>query len=404
MLTKGEGQPMSDQAAAEAVHGSVDAGYDAVRAAFEENFRTRGDTGAALSVYRDGRQIVDLWGGESRPGQPWAQDTLVCAMSTVKPVLATAVAMLVDRGQLDFDAPIADVWPEFAAAGKERITTAQVLTHTAGLETFHGHADVVSFDDPASFARWDEIVDAIAQSPAQGTPGVGIASHSITVGWLLGEIVRRASGVPIGEFVRREISEPLGVDVWIGVPADQQERAADMITDPGYDSDELYAFMNPDTPQGHAFLLGPERRLGTALRKATNDPTYRAAGNPAAGAFVTPRSLARIYAMLLNGGELDGTRLLSEDIVRRQTTIREEGLDELFQVYLRLSLGFLHASRDTRYGSAQHAFGFPGQGGQLAFGDPETGIAFCYIPARIAFLQGEDPRAAALIEAVYACG
>jgi CubicO group peptidase (beta-lactamase class C family) len=319
-------------------------------------------------------------------------------------VLATAVAILVDRGQLDFDAPIADVWPEFAAAGKERITTAHVLTHTAGLATFDGHADVVSFDDPASFARWDEIVDAIARSSAEGTPGVGIASHSITVGWLLGEIIRRASGVPVGEFVRKEIANPLGVDCWIGLPLDQQHRAAEMITDPGYDSDELYAFMNPDTPQGHAFMLGPERRLGTALRSATNDPTYRAAGNPAAGAFVTPRSLARIYAMLLNGGQLDGTRILSEEVVREQTTIRDEGVDRLFQVYLRVSLGFLHASRDTRYGAATQAFGFPGQGGQLAFADPETGIAFCYVPGRIAFLQGEDPRAAALIEAVYACG
>lgn len=383
------------------VSGSVAAGYEAVRTAFEENFRERGDTGAAVSVYHDGQEVVDLWGGEARPGQPWRQDTLVCGMSTVKPVLATAIAILADRGQLDVDAPIADVWPEFAAAGKEGITTAHVLTHTAGLATFDGHADIVSFDDPSTFARWDEIVAGIAASPAQGTPGEVIASHSITVGWLLGEIVRRASGVDIGPFVRTEIAEPLGVECWIGLPESEQGRAAEMITDPGYDSDEVHAFLNPSTPAGHAFMLGPERRLGTALRSATNDPGYRAAGNPAAGSFVTPRALARVYAMWLNGGELDGTRILSQDVVTEHTRVRSEGLDALFSVQLRLSLGFLHSSSSTRYGDAEQAFGFPGQGGQLAFGDPQTGIAFCYVPGRISFLTGEDPRAAALVEAAY---
>jgi CubicO group peptidase (beta-lactamase class C family) len=398
---------MSERAAQAAervsVHGFVAEGYEPVRTAFQENFETRGDVGAAVSVYHHGRPVVDLWGGMAAPGRPWAQDTLACGMSTVKPVLATAIAILADRGQLDVDAPIADVWPEFAAAGKERITTAHVLTHTAGLATFDGHADIVSYDDPASFARWDEIVAGIAASPAQGEPGTVIASHSITVGWLLGEIVRRASGTEIGAFVREEIAGPLGVECWIGLPASEQGRAAEMITDPGYDSDELAVFMNPSTPQGHAFMLGPQRRLGTALRSATNDPVYRAAGNPAAGGFVTPRALARIYALWLNGGEIDGTRLLSPEIVERHTRVRAEGLDALFDVQLRVSLGFLHASSSTRYGDAAQAFGFPGQGGQLAFADPESGIAFGYVPARIAFLVGEDPRAAALVEATSTC-
>jgi CubicO group peptidase (beta-lactamase class C family) len=134
---------------------------------------------------------------------------------------------------------------------------------------------------------------------------------------------------------------------------------------------------------------------------ATNDPAYRVNSSPAAGSFVTARSLARIYAMLLGGGELDGVRVLSPEQVAKHTTVRQEGSDMFFGVYLRTSLGFLHTSTDTDYGGSQEAFGFPGQGGQIAFADPASGLAFCYLPGRAAFLQGSDPRAQALIAAVY---
>jgi CubicO group peptidase (beta-lactamase class C family) len=386
-----------------AVRGFVAPGFEGVRDAFADNFASRGDTGASVCVYADGAEVVHLWGGDARPGTPWQQDTLVCGMSTVKPVLATAVAVLADRGALDVDAPIADVWPEFVAAGKQDVTTAHVLTHTAGLPFFPGQEDIVSFDDPSTFARLKEIAAGLAAAPPQTPPGSTIASHSITVGWLLAEVVRRAGGVGIDELVRTAIADPLGVECWIGLPPSEQGRVAEMETDPAYDSDALHDFINPQTPAGRALFLGPQRRLGSALRMATNDPAYRETVNPAAGAFVTARTLARVYAMLAGGGELEGTRVLSRERVREFTTVRAEGTDALFFVQLRTSLGFLHPSPSTRYGpAAPSAFGFPGQGGQLAFADPERGLAFSYMPGRIVFLDGQDPRADALVEAAYA--
>ena len=161
--------------------------------------------------------------------------------------------------------------------------------------------------------------------------------------------------------------------------------------------------MNPGTPAGQALFLGPQRRLGTALSSATNDPTYRAIANPAANSFLSARALARVYAMLVGGGELDGVRILSPERVREHTTVRVEGDDALFGVGLRLSLGFLHTSRSTRYIAGSDGFGFPGQGGQLAFADPGAGLAFCYLPRRIAFLGKDgDPRASSLVDAVAA--
>jgi CubicO group peptidase (beta-lactamase class C family) len=316
--------------------------------------------------------------------------------------LATALAMLVDRGQLDIDAPVAEYWPEFAANGKQRITPAHVLTHTAGLPWFPGSASVVTFDDPSTFARNEEIAAALAAAPPQWEPGSQIGSHSITVGWLVAEILQRAGGAGIGRFIREQIAEPLGGECWIGLPAEHHPRVAEASMDDAYDSDAVAAFMNPGTPQGKALFLGPERRLGTAMRMAINDPIYREATAPAAGSFLTARTLARIYAMLVGGGELDGVRILSPEQVTAFTTIRHEGTDVLFSTRMRLSAGFLHESADISFGGSDQAFGFPGQGGQLAFGDPAHGVAFSYLPGRAAFLQGRDPRAAALVDAAYA--
>jgi CubicO group peptidase (beta-lactamase class C family) len=385
------------------IHGFAAARYAGVREAFEENFASRGDDGAAVSVYVDGEEVVNLWGGSATAASPWEQNTLACGMSTVKPVLATAIAVLCDRGVLDVDAPIAEYWPAFAAAGKEGVTTAHVLTHTAGLPSWPGQDTVVSFDDPSSFGNLDEIAAGLAGAAPQWAPGTTLASHSITVGWLLAEIVKRAGGMEIAELVRTAIMEPLGTECWIGLPVEQHSRAATMLADAEYDSDELATFINPGTPAGRALFLGPQRRLGTALSSATNDPTYRAIANPAANSFLSPRALARVYAMLLGGGELDGARILSPERVREHTTVRFEADDALFGAGLRLSLGFLHTSRSTQYVAGSDGFGFPGQGGQLAFADPGAGLAFCYLPRRIAFLGPDgDPRASSLVEAVAA--
>jgi CubicO group peptidase (beta-lactamase class C family) len=385
------------------VDGSVADGFEGVREAFAENFSLRGDLGAALSVYVDGVEVVDLWGGDVDGSAPWTKETLACGMSTVKPVLATAVAVLADRGVLDVDAPIAEYWPEFAAAGKERLTLAHVLTHTSGLPSWEGEAEVATFDEPTSFGDLEGLAAGLAAAPPQWEPGTTLASHSLSVGWLLAETVRRASGREIAEVVGAEVIEPLGGECFIGLPAEQQGRVAEMVADAQYDSDELAAFMNPATPAGKAMFLGPRRRLGTALSSATNDPAYRAIPNPAVNSFVTPRTLARVYAMWLGGGELDGVRILSPERVAEHTRVRFEGEDAIFSVGLRLSLGFLHSSRSTRYLDGSEGFGFAGQGGQLAFADPDHRVAFAYLPRSIAFLGPDgDRRANALVAATQA--
>jgi CubicO group peptidase (beta-lactamase class C family) len=387
-----------------AVHGATAPGFEGVRSAFLEYLNVRGDAGAAFSVYQSGREIVHLWGGQREAGVPWTEDTLVCGFSTGKGITALVIQMLSDRGELDIEAPVHTIWPEFAAAGKTDVTVRMLLNHTSGLPTFEGYQDVVSSDDPASFQRGTAIAAGLAAATPLWKPGTQSGYHSLTMGFLLAEVVRRVTGQTIGQFIRAEIVEPLGLDYWVGLPTSEHHRVAPLIADPEFGSDATFAVSNPDTIGGQALFMGPERRLDAVFGRTFNDPAFRVAEVSAAGPHTDARSLARVYGALAQDGELEGVRLVSPESTELFRTETFEGTDVISKIHSRLGLGYaLNSPQRYPMGPHRESFGHPGFGGAMAFADPVSELGFGYVTNEMVVGMGTDYRVLALIDAVYSC-
>ena len=308
------------------IRGSVEAGYEPVREAFERNFVENGDIGAGFCLYVDGAKVVDLTGGvRDTDGTAYDDTTLQLVFSSTKGVTATCAHLLAQRGELDLDAPVADYWPEFSAAGKADIPVRWLLSHQAGL------VDVDRAMTVEEALDWTTICDALADSPPLWEPGTGYGYHAVTYGWLVGEVVRRVAGVDFGEFVRREISEPLGLDLWVGLPDGEQHRVSPLINSgmPGLPAAEPAGDADSQTDAPSLvgmldMLLGEGNLLGRALTapggafaddQVWNEARVRSAQIPAANGVTNAASLARMYAALVS--EVDGVRLLDADTLER---------------------------------------------------------------------------------------
>ncbi|MCM2389993.1 serine hydrolase domain-containing protein [Streptomyces albipurpureus] len=381
------------------VRGTVAEGFQAVEDAFQRNFEQRGERGAAITVYRDGHKVVDLWAGtrDVDGDEPWAVDTAQTVRSVTKGVAAAVVLLLHQRGQIDLDAPVGTYWPEFKAAGKERVLVRHLLAHRAGL---------AAIDRPLTPA---EAIDGIsgpaamaAQRPAW-EPGTDHGYHPQTFSWLIAELVRRVTGRTIGRWVAEEIARPLDLDFWIGLPAEEAHRVG-----------RIGPVPEPPAAAGGGLNLRPKRSVSEAYRDPDsltrrafgaihplpdeNDPDYRAAELPASGGISTARALARFYAATI--GEVDGgRRLFAPATLTLARTEESAGPDRVLIVPTRLSLGFmLHGAAAPLLGPA--SFGHPGRGGSLGFADPASGIAFGYVTNGLRKGVTADPRAQALIRAV----
>ncbi|NUK60555.1 serine hydrolase domain-containing protein [Streptomyces lunaelactis] len=381
------------------VRGTVAEGFEPVRDAFAGNFERRGERGAAVAVYRDGRKVVDLWAGTRDAGghEPWAVDTAQVVRSATKGLAAAVVLLLHQRGQIDLDAPVGTYWPEFKAAGKERVVVRQLLSHRAGLPvldrplTLAEAADGVS--GPAALA---------AQRPAW-EPGTDHGYHAHTYSWLIGELVRRVTGRTIGRWVAEEIARPLGLDFWIGLPQEEARRMG-----------RTGPVEEPAAADGGGLKLRPKRAVseayhdpGSLTRRAfgaidpapdQNDPQFCAAELAGANGISTARALARFYAATI--GEVDGgPRLFAPATVTLARTEESSGPDRVLIVPTRFGLGFmLHSASSPLLGPG--SFGHPGRGGPLGFADPESGIALGYTTNGMRKGVTADPRAQALIRAV----
>jgi CubicO group peptidase (beta-lactamase class C family) len=405
------------------VHGTVAEGFEPVRDAFARNFTARGDRGAAVAVYRDGRKVVDLWGGAKHvdgtvtdgtaegaggPGEgadraePWRRGTAQVVRSATKGVAAAVPLLLHQRGELDLDAPVAAYWPRFKAHGKERVLVRHVLNHRAGLPVLDRPLTPEEALDPL---RGPEAV--AAQAPVW-EPGTDHGYHALTYGWLLDELVRRVTGGRgVGEFIADEIARPLGLDLWVGLPA--AEEAAGRAGRVGRLDD-------PEPSEGGP-RLRPKRSVteayrdpGSLTRRAfaaitpfpdQNDPAYRAAALPATNGVATADALARFYAALI--GEVDGVtrhpRLFDPATTERARAEESAGPDRVLVVGTRFGLGYmLHGSASPFLSPG--SFGHPGRGGALGFADPEAGIAFGYVTNGFRKTVTADPRAQALVRAV----
>ena len=391
------------------VQGDVDDGYGPVADAFRRNFAERHEIGAACAVYHDGRKVVDLWGGyrDGVTRAAWEQDTLVPMFSTTKGVASMAVAVAHSRGLLDYDAPVAGYWPEFAANGKEHVTVRQLLSHQAGLCAIDaplGLPDLVDLDRVAA---------VVAQQAPAWEPGTRHGYHGITLGWYEGELIRRVDPQhrTLGRFFAEEVAEPLGLEFFIGLPDRvPAERVARIH---GYSPPEMllhlhefparfvFAFLNPRSLTYRTF--GNARITG--LVNEYNRRELQRAEIPAANGIGEPRAVARAYGEFATGGRTLGLSEATLDALSRPAVPPSGGrIDLVLHIESVFSLGYVKPFPRFRFGSgADLAFGTPGAGGSFGFADPDVGVGFASAMNRTGFRLYDDPRELALRDALYRC-
>lgn len=368
-----------------AVHGHVDAGFDPVRDAFAANFADGLETGASFAVVKEGRVVVDLWGGHADGARTraWQKDTLANVWSTTKGLASLCVAMLVDRGLLAYDQTVASLWPDFAAAGKQDLTVGEVLSHQGGLAGFDQPLAATDYADHDAMAA-----RLAAQAPMFATGQCGY--HAVTHGFLAGEIVRRVAGRSLGRFFSETVAAPLGADAWIGLPASEDERAAEMIPAPPGKPVPL-----PPHPAARAALGNPP--LDAAV---PNQRWWRATEIPSVNGQANARALATIYGMLASGGEAGGRRYLKPATLAEATRIRVRAKDLVLGVPMRWAAGFARNDGVTQ-GPNRATFGHSGWGGSFGCADPDARVGIGYAMNRMGSNLRGDPRALRLLAAVY---
>lgn len=372
--------------------GFCDPRFAAVRDALRDNLTLRGETGAAVAVSHNGKVVADLWGGwrNAAHDAPWQRDTLVNFFSVSKALCTICALQLVEQGKLDLDAPIAEVWPEFAANRKHAITLRHVLSHRSGMPSLHEQLPAGAMLD------WQVMTDALARAEPWWKPGTAHGYHVNTFGFLVGEVVRRVDGRSIGTMLREDIAEPLGADVHIGLPASEHARVAEYLwptmtaTSQGMpaaeDAMRFNAYWNPPGVSGGGYV---------------NTPKWRLAEIPSTNGHGTARGVARVYAALANGGEIDGVRILSRAMLDAATIEQSNGYDLINQRPSRFGLGFQLTQPERPLGPNARTFGHFGAGGSLGFCDPDARIAFGYVTNDMG-PRWQNPRNKALLDAVYA--
>ena len=374
------------------VSGFIADGFEPVRAAFEKNFARPGEVDAALHVTLEGESVVDLWGGaaDAAGTRPWMADSIVNVWSTTKGVLALAMHMLADRGLLDFDAPVARYWPEFAQHGKEAVLVRHLLTHTSGLP-----APSLKVPDEAVY-EWDTMVHALEESTPFWEPGTKCGYQAATFGWLNGEVLRRITGMSVGEFIRTQIAGPLDADVFVGLSEQERARAAETVPPSGLGNFIFQAALSLGGRAKSMAFRNPPRPA-----KAVNTRRWREAEIPSSNGHTSARGLARVYTPLALGGKVGRVRLLSEASVERASQEQIHAKDVVTGTTERLTLGFMLPSTELGDPRPLTAFGHPGMGGSLGFADPQKRLAFGYVMNKM--IIGLDPRYANLCRAVYSC-
>ncbi|MGH9026003.1 MAG: serine hydrolase domain-containing protein [Acidimicrobiia bacterium] len=384
---------MSSPAAVEA-RGRVEPGFEPVADAFVRNFEEQGDVGAACCVYRDGRPVVDIFGGVADPaaGRAWADDTIVLTYSCTKGVIAVCANLLIQRGELDPDAPVADYWPEFAANGKGEIPVRFLLSHRAGLPVIEGEFTM------SEALAWTPVVDALAAQAPIWEPGTAHGYHLRSYGWLVGEVIRRVTGRTAGRFFAEEIAAPLDLEFWIGLPEELEPRVAPVV--PPAAAMDFATLEQLMPPEAVAAIRGPSDLF--AYDEMWNRRELRATELPSSNGIGDACSLARLYASLV--GEVDGVRTLEAATVKRATEPQCVGPDRIIMFDMCYGLGFMRPPgllHGTAISMGPAAFGHGGAGGSFTFADPDAGVGFAYVMNRLRF-DLDDCRAAALVAATYA--
>jgi CubicO group peptidase (beta-lactamase class C family) len=364
---------------------------------FEENFSRFGELGAAVSVWQNGKLIIDLHGGfrDAKRETPWTTNTIVLFWSATKGLGSACVLHILQEHSIELTRRIAEFWPEFGQAGKGEITFAQLLSHQAGLSAFDGSVDVLDYS---------AVVAALEKQAPLWPPGTGHGYHARTFGFLLDELVRRIAGTTLSEYWRSSFAEGLDLDIWIGLPESENSRAA-----------TVYAAKAGGTATPAQFyrdLVTP----GTLVRKTFTSPRglhsvsgmnrkeNRALPIVSFGGIGSAEALGKFYAMLANGGELDGRRFFAPKTIAQMTTTLASGMDRVFQIPTAFSAGFMKDPSGTPrriFGPSPLAFGHPGAGGSHAFADPEQGISFAYVMNQMEQSLLPNEKSLILVDAIY---
>jgi len=364
---------------------------------FDENFEKLGELGAAFSVWQNGKPLIDLYGGFCDTGRekPWTADTPVLVWSATKGIGSACVLHALQQQKIELNRPVAEFWPEFGQADKDKITLGQLLSHQAGLCALDQRADVIDYDG---------VIRALEAQPSLWPPGTGHGYHARTFGFLLDELMRRITAKTLAEYWQENFAQPLALDFWIGLPEELNSRVA-----------TIYAAKSGKPPEPARFyrdLVTP----GTLARKTftspyglnviskMNDPYIRAQPIVSFGGIGSASALAKFYSMLANGGELNGQTFFSPKTIERMTTTLSDGIDRVFQISTAFSAGFMKDSRDaTRrlFGPSSKSFGHPGAGGSHVFADPENKMSFAYVMNQMEQSVLPNEKSLRLVDAIY---
>jgi CubicO group peptidase (beta-lactamase class C family) len=382
------------------VDGMVASGFEEVRVEFEKNFAERGEIGAAVAAYFRGEKVVDLWGGRRTPAgdAPWNRDTMVVVMSTTKGLAAMTLALANSRGWLDYDAPVARYWPEFAQNGKAEITVRQLLGHEAGL---------VLLDEKLSIEKMrdlDHVARLLARQKPAWPPGTRHGYHAMTVGMYMQELIRHVDPAhrTLGRFFHEEIAEPLDLEFYIGLPRDIPDSRLAKFK-PLSRARAILALGSTPPALIKKVLLPRSllrRSLSTPSDADFNDRRCLEVELPAGNGVGTARAIARAYSAFAEGGTELG--IIPETFARLTAPPNVvQPKDEVLGIPAYYSLGFIRPGPDIAFGSSPRAFGTPGAGGSFGFADPDARLGYAYVMNKLDFWLIDDPREKALRDAVY---
>ena len=370
---------------------------------FLQNFEKFGELGAAVSVWQNGKPILDLCGGfrDVYREKPWSADTLVLVWSATKGIGSACVLHALQEHNIDISRRVAEFWPEFAQAGKEKITVAQLLSHQAGLCALDRRVDVLDYD---------AVIRALEAQKPLWPPGTAHGYHARTFGFLLDELVRRIAGKTLSDYWQENFARPLNLDFWIGLPKTENSCVATMYAakngkppEPknGESGSDFYAdLVTPGTLARKAFTSP----YGLHVISKMNDAAIRAHPIVSFGGIGSASTLAKFYSMLANGGTFDGRTFFSEKAIAWMTTTLADGVDLVFQIPTAFSAGFMKDSRNAArriFGPSGTSFGHPGAGGSHAFADPENKIAFAYVMNQMEQSLLPTEKSLRLIKAIY---
>jgi CubicO group peptidase (beta-lactamase class C family) len=388
------------------IEGFCDPRFAEIAEEFERNFKTRGEVGASVCLSHEGRTLVDLWGGVvDREGKPWNRDTVSIVFSATKGATALCAHVLAGQGKLDIEAPVATYWPEYATNGKEKTTVHMFLDHSAPSPVWR-----TRLTDEEIYT-WDRMVEVLAGEEAFWEPGTTHGYHALTIGWTVGEVVRRISGQSLGDFFQSAVAKPLGIDFWIGTPEEVEPRIAPMIFQQPKD-DELMPFARVGLADRKSipglFLFNS----GALLAGGANTREAHAAQLGGASGITNARGLAGMYAPLANGGSLNGVKLVDADGIMRMSRVSSAShYDQTLCAPTRFALGYMK-SMDNRAlnlpGPAscligEPAFGHVGAGGSIGFADPEAKLSFGYTMNKMGLGLLLNDRGQSLVDAAYRC-